>query len=50
LPKLMTLAGYGLKSSLAFLMVLNMGAIIGAIGAAGSPTAPTFARSCSPTS
>jgi AAHS family benzoate transporter-like MFS transporter len=34
LPKLMTLAGYGLKSSLAFLMVLNMGAIIGAIGGA----------------
>lgn len=34
LPKLMTLAGYGLKSSLAFLMVLNMGAIAGAIGGA----------------
>ncbi|MCU0895431.1 MAG: MFS transporter [Rhodospirillales bacterium] len=34
LPKLMTLAGYGLKSSLAFLMVLNMGAIVGAIGGA----------------
>lgn len=34
LPKLMTVAGYGLKSSLAFLMVLNMGAIVGAIGGA----------------
>ncbi len=34
LPKLMTIAGYGLKSSLAFLMVLNMGAIVGAIGGA----------------
>jgi AAHS family benzoate transporter-like MFS transporter len=34
LPKLMTLAGYGLKSSLAFLMVLNMGAIVGAVGGA----------------
>lgn len=34
LPKLMTMAGYGLRSSLAFLMVLNMGAIVGAIGGA----------------
>jgi AAHS family benzoate transporter-like MFS transporter len=34
LPKLMTVAGYGLKSSLAFLMVLNMGAIAGAVGGA----------------
>lgn len=34
LPKLMTKAGYGLGSSLAFLMVLNIGAIIGAVGGA----------------
>ncbi|AJE03553.1 MFS transporter [Geobacter pickeringii] len=32
LPKLMTKAGYGLGSSLAFLMVLNLGAIFGAVG------------------
>ncbi len=32
LPKLMTAAGYGLNSSLAFLLVLNFGAIFGAIG------------------
>jgi AAHS family benzoate transporter-like MFS transporter len=31
LPKLMTAAGYGLNSSLAFLVVLNVGAIIGAV-------------------
>ncbi|SDH08398.1 MFS transporter, AAHS family, benzoate transport protein [Pseudomonas flavescens] len=31
LPKLMSTAGYGLGSSLAFLLVLNLGAIIGAI-------------------
>lgn len=31
LPKLMSSAGYGLNSSLAFLLVLNSGAIIGAI-------------------
>ena len=29
LPKLMNAAGYGLNSSLAFLLVLNFGAIIG---------------------
>mgnify|MGYP001182275004 CR=1 FL=1 len=34
LPKLMTVAGYGLASGLAFLMMLNMGAIVGAIGGA----------------
>lgn len=32
LPKLMHSAGYGLNSSLTFLLVLNVGAIIGAIG------------------
>ncbi|VVO26042.1 MFS transporter [Pseudomonas fluorescens] len=32
LPKLMHTAGYGLNSSLAFLLVLNFGAIFGAIG------------------
>ena len=32
LPKLMNSAGYGLNSSLAFLLVLNFGAIFGAIG------------------
>ncbi len=32
LPKLMTNAGYALGSSLGFLMVLNMGAIVGAVG------------------
>lgn len=32
LPKLMSSAGYGLNSSLTFLLVLNVGAIIGAIG------------------
>ncbi|MDH4554111.1 aromatic acid/H+ symport family MFS transporter [Pseudomonas sp. BN417] len=32
LPKLMNAAGYGLNSSLAFLLVLNFGAIFGAIG------------------
>tara|TARA_R110001583_G_scaffold45917_2_gene144314 strand:+ start:15680 stop:17023 length:1344 start_codon:yes stop_codon:yes gene_type:complete len=32
LPKLMSMAGYGLSSSLMFLMVLNIGAIIGAVG------------------
>lgn len=32
LPKLMSMAGYGLSSSLLFLMVLNVGAIIGAVG------------------
>lgn len=32
LPKLMSVAGYGLSSSLAFLLVLNAGAIAGAIG------------------
>lgn len=32
LPKLMNSAGYGLNSSLSFLLVLNFGAIIGAIG------------------
>ncbi|MCQ9422926.1 aromatic acid/H+ symport family MFS transporter [Pseudomonas sp. LJDD11] len=32
LPKLMNSAGYGLDSSLSFLLVLNAGAIIGAIG------------------
>lgn len=31
LPKLMNSAGYGLNSSLSFLLVLNLGAIIGAI-------------------
>jgi AAHS family benzoate transporter-like MFS transporter len=31
LPKLMSAAGYGLNSSLAFLVVLNLGAIIGAV-------------------
>jgi AAHS family benzoate transporter-like MFS transporter len=31
LPKLMTAAGYGLNSSLAFLLALNLGAIIGAV-------------------
>lgn len=31
LPKLMTAAGYGLNSSLAFLVVLNVGAIVGAV-------------------
>ncbi len=34
LPKLMTKAGYGLGSSLAFLLVLNFGAIFGAVGGA----------------
>lgn len=32
LPKLMTQAGYGLGSSLSFLLVLNFGAIFGAVG------------------
>ncbi|BDR15889.1 MFS transporter [Vibrio sp. STUT-A11] len=32
LPKLMSVAGYGLSSSLMFLMILNVGAIIGAVG------------------
>ncbi len=32
LPKLMSMAGYALSSSLMFLMVLNIGAIIGAVG------------------
>ena len=32
LPKLMTKAGYGLGSSLSFLLVLNLGAIFGAVG------------------
>ncbi|MDO5650769.1 MAG: MFS transporter [Moraxella sp.] len=32
LPKLMTMAGYGLKSSLMFLLVLNAGGILGAVG------------------
>ncbi|MDX1654069.1 MAG: aromatic acid/H+ symport family MFS transporter [Candidatus Competibacteraceae bacterium] len=32
LPKLMSMAGYALSSSLMFLMVLNVGAIIGAVG------------------
>lgn len=32
LPKLMTEAGYGLGSSLSFLLVLNFGAIFGAVG------------------
>lgn len=32
LPKLMSAAGYALSSSLMFLMVLNIGAIVGAIG------------------
>lgn len=32
LPKLMNSAGYGINSSLAFLLVLNFGAIFGAIG------------------
>jgi AAHS family benzoate transporter-like MFS transporter len=32
LPKLMNSAGYGVNSSLAFLLVLNFGAIFGAIG------------------
>lgn len=32
LPKLMSSAGYALSSSLMFLMVLNVGAIIGAVG------------------
>ncbi|MFN3580552.1 MAG: MFS transporter [Pseudomonas sp.] len=32
LPKLMSSAGYALSSSLMFLMVLNIGAIIGAVG------------------
>ncbi|NMG42699.1 MFS transporter [Aromatoleum toluvorans] len=32
LPKLMTQAGYGLGSSLSFLLVLNLGAIFGAVG------------------
>jgi len=32
LPKLMSNAGYALSSSLMFLMVLNVGAIIGAVG------------------
>ncbi|MBO1520488.1 MFS transporter [Oceanisphaera pacifica] len=32
LPKLMSAAGYALSSSLMFLMVLNIGAIIGAVG------------------
>lgn len=31
LPKLMSSAGYGLNSSLAFLLVLNLGAMIGAV-------------------
>lgn len=32
LPQLMSMAGYALSSSLMFLMVLNIGAIVGAIG------------------
>ena len=32
LPKLMTMAGHGLSSSLTFLMALNFGAVAGAIG------------------
>ena len=32
LPKLMTMAGYGFGSSLMFLLVLNIGGVIGAIG------------------
>lgn len=32
LPKLMNNAGYGLGSSLSFLLVLNLGAIVGAVG------------------
>lgn len=32
LPKLMSMAGYGLSSSLMFLVVLNIGAIAGAVG------------------
>ncbi|WP_111498026.1 MFS transporter [Marinobacter bohaiensis] len=32
LPKLMSMAGYGLSSSLMFLMILNVGAIVGAVG------------------
>jgi AAHS family benzoate transporter-like MFS transporter len=32
LPKLMTAAGYGFDSSLKFLLVLNIGAIVGAVG------------------
>lgn len=32
LPKLMSMAGYALSSSLMFLMVLNIGAIVGAVG------------------
>lgn len=32
LPKLMSMAGYGLSSSLMFLFVLNIGAIAGAVG------------------
>ncbi|MFV1944005.1 aromatic acid/H+ symport family MFS transporter [Pseudomonas luteola] len=32
LPKLMNTAGYGLSSSLAFLLALNVGAIFGAVG------------------
>jgi AAHS family benzoate transporter-like MFS transporter len=32
LPKLMSMAGYALSSSLLFLMVLNVGAIVGAVG------------------
>ncbi|MEA1079907.1 MFS transporter [Marinobacter qingdaonensis] len=32
LPKLMSAAGYALSSSLMFLMVLNIGAIVGAVG------------------
>ncbi|WP_319556288.1 MFS transporter [uncultured Vibrio sp.] len=32
LPKLMSVAGYGLSSSLMFLIILNVGAIIGAVG------------------
>jgi AAHS family benzoate transporter-like MFS transporter len=32
LPKLMTNAGYGFDSSLKFLLVLNIGAIVGAVG------------------
>ncbi len=32
LPKLMTMAGYGLSSSLMFLLALNVGGIIGAVG------------------
>lgn len=32
LPKLMSMAGYALSSSLMFLMILNVGAIVGAVG------------------